>query len=83
LAAVEGLDHRVGSPADLQPVARREHMVAELGVVRQPGSAAQDGQLAAHRRQAQRLPGFDAERDRVVLRIHHQSPGAWCHNLPA
>jgi hypothetical protein len=52
-------------------------MVAELGVVRQPGPAAQDGQLAAHRRQPQRLPGFDAEGDRVVLRFHHQSPGAW------
>jgi hypothetical protein len=58
-------------------------MVAGLAVVRQPGPAAQDGQLAAHRGQAHRLPGFDAERDRVPLLIHHQSPNAWCHNLPA
>jgi hypothetical protein len=80
LVGVERLHHRIGGPAEPLVVTGVEHVIAEFAVVGQPGPSAQDREFATHRGQAQRGAGLDAERDRVVLRIHHQSPAGWCHN---
>jgi hypothetical protein len=78
--AFPGFDHRALGPVDRDARATPEHMVIQLAMAGQPDAAGEHRQFTRTVADEGRAARGEAHRgnrgrDRVGLRIHHQSPG--------